>query len=213
VTLRLRLTLVAAGVVAIVVAAASITVYFSMRHGLRAQIDGDLTTHARAIQENPRNGFRSFGDFTNDAVQIVDRSGTSVGGNTRLLPVDAAVRSVGTGERDAFYRDVVIRGYHVREVVAPLPDPLGAVIVARSLDDVDLAQGYPSFIKLAGTTDPNSALLFDGTENKNFAIQWVVRPESANDPRIRKFIAIYQHSPAVRRALDNAFGSLYAIAW
>ncbi|MBE0630028.1 MAG: MetQ/NlpA family ABC transporter substrate-binding protein, partial [Burkholderia vietnamiensis] len=44
-------------------------------------------------------------------------------------------------------------------------------------------------------------------------LQWVVRPDSVNDPRIRKFIAIYQHSPAVRRALDDAFGSLYAIAW
>jgi len=90
---------------------------------------------------------------------------------------------------------------------------LEASQLARSLDDVDLAQGYPSFIKLAGTADPNSALLFDGVENKLFAIQWVVRPESANDPRIRKFIAIYQHSPAVRAALDKAFGTLYAVAW
>ena len=56
---------------------------------------------------------------------------------------------------------------------------LEASQLARSLDDVDLAQGYPSFIKLAGTADPNSALLFDGVENKLFAIQWVVRPESA----------------------------------
>ena len=90
---------------------------------------------------------------------------------------------------------------------------LTRLATAFELDDVDLAQGYPSFIKLAGTTDPNSALLFDGTENKIFAIQWVVRPDSVNDPRIRKFISIYQHSPAVRKALDNAFGSLYAIAW
>ncbi|SEF03889.1 D-methionine transport system substrate-binding protein [Burkholderia sp. WP9] len=90
---------------------------------------------------------------------------------------------------------------------------LEASQLARSLDDVDLAQGYPSFIKLAGTTDPNSALLFDGLENKNYAIQWVVRPESVNDSRIRKFISIYQHSPAVRAALDKAFGNLYAVAW
>jgi D-methionine transport system substrate-binding protein len=65
---------------------------------------------------------------------------------------------------------------------------LEAAQLARSLDDVDLAQGYPSFIELSGTTDPNSALLFDGVENKNYAIQWVVRPESVNDARIRKFI-------------------------
>jgi D-methionine transport system substrate-binding protein len=90
---------------------------------------------------------------------------------------------------------------------------LEASQLARSLDDVDLAQGYPSFIKLAGTIDPNSALLFDGVENKAFALQFVVRPESVNDPRIRKFIDIYQHSPAVRKELDKAFGNLYAVAW
>lgn len=103
--------------------------------------------------------------------------------------------------------DIVDNPKHLKIVA------LEASQLARSLDDVDLAQGYPSFIKLAGTADPNSALLFDGLENKNFAIQWVVRPESVNDPRIRKFISIYQHSPAVRAALDKAFGNLYAVAW
>ncbi|ALL67427.1 Methionine ABC transporter substrate-binding protein [Paraburkholderia caribensis MBA4] len=103
--------------------------------------------------------------------------------------------------------DIVDNPKHLKIVA------LEASQLARSLDDVDLAQGYPSFIKLAGTTDPNSALLFDGLENKNFAIQWVVRPESVNDSRIRKFISIYQHSPAVRAALDKAFGNLYAVAW
>lgn len=103
--------------------------------------------------------------------------------------------------------DIVDNPRHLKIVA------LEASQLARSLDDVDLAQGYPSFIKLAGTTDPNSALLFDGTENKIFAIQWVVRPDSVNDPRIRKFISIYQHSPAVRTALDKAFGNLYAVAW
>ncbi|ADG19725.1 MetQ/NlpA family ABC transporter substrate-binding protein [Paraburkholderia atlantica] len=103
--------------------------------------------------------------------------------------------------------DIVDNPKHLKIVA------LEASQLARSLDDVDLAQGYPSFIKLAGTADPNSALLFDGLENKNFAIQWVVRPESVNDPRILKFISIYQHSHAVRVALDKAFGNLYAVAW
>ncbi|MGF6384072.1 D-methionine transport system substrate-binding protein [Paraburkholderia atlantica] len=103
--------------------------------------------------------------------------------------------------------DIVDNPKHLKIVA------LEASQLARSLDDVDLAQGYPSFIKLAGTADPNSALLFDGLENKNFAIQWVVRPESVNDPRVLKFISIYQHSHAVRVSLDKAFGNLYAVAW
>ena len=134
-TLRLRLTLVAAGVVAVVLAAASLTVYFSMRHALRSQVDSDLSAHAGAIQQRPV--FRGFGDFSNDAVEIVDRTGHVVDGNVTLLPVDARTRSVGIGDGGAFYRDVVVRGYHLRELVAPLPNPLGEVIVARSLHDVD----------------------------------------------------------------------------
>ncbi|KVW37214.1 MetQ/NlpA family ABC transporter substrate-binding protein [Burkholderia ubonensis] len=130
------------------------------------------------------------------------------GGRGLLLLQRAGLVTLKPGvDYRATTHDIVSNPKHLKIVA------LEASQLARSLDDVDLAQGYPSFIKLAGTTDPNSALLFDGTENKNYALQWVVRPESANDARIRKFIAIYQQSPAVRKALDNAFGSLYAIAW
>ncbi|OJA81561.1 methionine ABC transporter substrate-binding protein [Burkholderia ubonensis] len=130
------------------------------------------------------------------------------GGRGLLLLQRAGLVTLKPGvDYRATTHDIVSNPKHLKIIA------LEASQLARSLDDVDLAQGYPSFIKLAGTTDPNSALLFDGTENKNYALQWVVRPESANDARIRKFIAIYQQSPAVRKALDNAFGSLYAIAW
>jgi len=59
-TLRLRLTLVAAGVVAIVVAAASVTVYFVMRHDLYKQVDDSIGAAA------PRHlpGQRTMGRHT-----------------------------------------------------------------------------------------------------------------------------------------------------
>ena len=47
VTLRARLTLVAAGVVAVVVALACATTYFVMRHELQAQLDGSLANTAQ----------------------------------------------------------------------------------------------------------------------------------------------------------------------
>jgi D-methionine transport system substrate-binding protein len=87
-----------------------------------------------------------------------------------------------------------------------------ALQLARSLGELDLAQGYPAFLKLAGE-DPRAALLFDGLDNKEYALQWVVRPAKANDARIRQFIAIYQKSPEVRAVLDRLFGDLYAVAW
>ncbi|RQR54129.1 MetQ/NlpA family ABC transporter substrate-binding protein [Burkholderia sp. Bp9126] len=150
---------------------------------------------------------KSFGELK-DGAKVAIANDPVNGGRGLLLLQRAGLITLKPGiDYRATTHDIVANPKHLKIIA------LEASQLARSLDDVDLAQGYPSFIKLAGTTDPNSALLFDGTENKNYALQWVVRPESANDARIRKFIAIYQHSPAVRKALDNAFGTLYAIAW
>lgn len=90
---------------------------------------------------------------------------------------------------------------------------LEAVQLVRALDDVDLAQGYPHYIRLAGTIDPNSALLFDGIENKEYVIQFVTRGDYQDDGRLAKFVDLYQHSPQVRAALDKAHGSLYQPGW
>lgn len=90
---------------------------------------------------------------------------------------------------------------------------LEAVQLVRALDDVDLAQGYPHYIRLAGTLDPNSALLFDGIENKEYVIQFVTRGDYQDDGRLAKFVEVYQHSPQVRAALDKAHGSLYQPGW
>lgn len=90
---------------------------------------------------------------------------------------------------------------------------LEAVQLVRALDDVDLAQGYPHYIRLAGTIDPNSALLFDGIENKEYVIQFVTRGDYQDDGRLAKFVDVYQHSPQVRAALDKAHGNLYQPGW
>ena len=88
-----------------------------------------------------------------------------------------------------------------------------AVQLVRAYDDADLVQGYPAYIRLANTFDATSALLFDGLENKEYVIQFVIRPQNKDDPRLARFIDIYQHSPAVRAALDKAHGSLYQRGW
>lgn len=90
---------------------------------------------------------------------------------------------------------------------------LEAVQLARALDDVDLAQGMPHYLKLAGTIDPESALIFDGQDRKIYAIQFVTRPEGQNDERLRQFIKVYQSSPVVRAALDRTQGKLYTPGW
>nr|WP_314477504.1 MetQ/NlpA family ABC transporter substrate-binding protein [uncultured Pseudomonas sp.] len=88
-----------------------------------------------------------------------------------------------------------------------------AVQLVRAYDDADLVQGYPAYIRLANSFDATSALLFDGLENKEYVIQFVIRPQSKDDPRLAKFVDIYQHSPVVRAVLDQAHGTLYQAGW
>jgi two-component system, OmpR family, sensor histidine kinase MprB len=138
-SLRLRLTLVAAIVVAVAVAIASAIVYVSMRHDLRKQVDNDLKGHASALQHHPSDAYRGFGNFSGDAVQLVGTDGAPVlpFETASAIPIDGRIREVAEKKDDYFLRDRTIQDYHLREIVAPLPPPYGAVMVLRSLDDVD----------------------------------------------------------------------------
>ena len=130
-SLRVRLTLVAASVVAIVVAAASMTTYFVMRHELYSQVDSTISDHAGHIQQDPGFALRGFGPFNGDATTIVSTKGQHAG----QLPIDARVRKVAAGTADGFYRDTTIQGYSYREIVVPVAG-LGAVVVGRNIDYV-----------------------------------------------------------------------------
>ena len=88
-----------------------------------------------------------------------------------------------------------------------------AVQLVRAYDDADLVQGYPHYIRLAKTFDASSALLFDGIDHPEYVIQFVIQPKSKDDPRLAKFVDIYQHSPVVKAALDKTSGTLYQPGW
>jgi two-component system sensor histidine kinase MprB len=137
VSLRLRLTLVAASVVAIVVAAACTTTYFVMHHELYSQVDGALAQHAELLQTDPRAAFHGFSPYGGDYVTLVDASGAAAGAD---VPIDSRVRAVASKGRGLFYRDAHVRSVqgtrlHVREVIAPVPG--GAVVVSRVIDYID----------------------------------------------------------------------------
>ncbi|MEJ5079828.1 MULTISPECIES: MetQ/NlpA family ABC transporter substrate-binding protein [unclassified Ochrobactrum] len=77
--------------------------------------------------------------------------------------------------------------------------------IARSLDDVDAAATYPTFAKLAGL-DASSGLIFEN--EPIYAFQFVTRPELRDDARLKKFIEIYQNSPAVKAKLRELYGDM-----
>ena len=82
---------------------------------------------------------------------------------------------------------------------------------ARALDDVDAAVIYPGFVAVAGVK-PESALYAE-KDSSRYAIRWVTRPENAQDPRLLKFIAIYQGSEEVRATLRRLYHDLIAFPW
>jgi two-component system, OmpR family, sensor histidine kinase MprB len=151
---RARLTLVAAGAVAVAVVIASAITYAVVRNQLRGQFDDSLRSRAASVRvgidgDNHGclllSGRPSFGEAP-FAVQFVEPNGGtclprffSVGG----LPVSSRDRKVATGGGGEYFRDVTISGAHVRLFTSPAFDPTGALVgavqVGRSLDEVDHA--------------------------------------------------------------------------
>lgn len=142
--LRTRLTLVAAGVVAVVVVLASLTTYFVMRHELQAQLDASLKNEASVVQHSPTSDYGP--DYGGNFAEVVDAQGNRIGGDPRVqLVADRRILLVARSadSRTSFYRDITARqdtpgkptvGVRLREYVAPLAPPLfGAVLVVKSL--------------------------------------------------------------------------------
>ena len=135
-TLRLRLTLVATAVVAVVLSAASLTVYFVMRHELFKQVDQQIAAHAAVLQRRPDTAFRAFDQYSADAYAVIATNGR-VATENYVLPVDATMKQVAGGKTDGYYRTTTIDDARVREVIVPILGPSGgAVLVARNVDSV-----------------------------------------------------------------------------
>ncbi|MGP9655468.1 MetQ/NlpA family ABC transporter substrate-binding protein [Halomonas sp. AOP35-4E-18] len=88
--------------------------------------------------------------------------------------------------------------------------------LVRAINDVDLAQGYPSHIVAAEAFDPGSALLFSGLEDEYYAIRFVAHHDNTGNEKLLEFIDLYQHSPAVREQIHRSNANddrLYSLPW
>ena len=143
-SLRGRLTLVAAGTVAVVVVLASTATYFLMRHQLYSQVDGELTQHALNPDVSYENLSPNGGDFV---AKVYPNGHTTL--SSEPLPIDSQIIAVAAGQRRGFFRNVTLKArevnsghnvvLHARERVLPvapgseaLPTG-GAVVVARDI--------------------------------------------------------------------------------
>lgn len=86
---------------------------------------------------------------------------------------------------------------------------------ARTFDDVTASVTYTTFAKHGGL-DEKDGLAFDNTDTdslKRYAIRWVAREDKAQDPRLLRFIEIYQGSPEVKATLKRLYGDLIDFPW
>lgn len=89
--------------------------------------------------------------------------------------------------------------------------------LVRAVDDLALAQGYPAHFVNAGQPElASKALQYSTIDDLYYAIRFVARSDNKNDSRIRQFVDIYQHSPAVAAQIDKSFAGdkkLYSLPW
>jgi two-component system sensor histidine kinase MprB len=168
VTLRTRLTLAVAAIVAAAVFTGAFASHYYTNRELRRETDRFLVDRAQRFQAPgvPRGGFgvpplvlqrgpRPLINF-DATTQLIDRTGkitTELPGQPRL-PIDAADRALARTAGPSRLRDIHVNGLHYRVITASLPGG-GAVQIARSMRETDdvlaVLQNRLIIISLIGT--------------------------------------------------------------
>jgi two-component system, OmpR family, sensor histidine kinase MprB len=148
-TLRTRIAAAAGLAVALAVAAAALAVYLGVRGELRAEVDRTLRNQiepalAPGDQEPQRPGVPPIArpaPFGGPApyLQVVFPDGRVVRRRNELgsLPAGARAREIARSGEGQDLRDVTVDGVHLRVLTTALPNGVGAVQVARSLEEID----------------------------------------------------------------------------
>jgi D-methionine transport system substrate-binding protein len=105
----------------------------------------------------------------------------------------------------ASLKDVTSNPRHLQFIELPAPQ------LARALDDVKVAQVSYTFL-IASGGDPRSVLIEDGANNPHYALQFVSRPQDATDPKLLRFIRIFQ-SDDERAFILKSFGGAITPGW
>jgi two-component system sensor histidine kinase MprB len=173
-SLRARLSLMAAAAVAVAVVAVGALAWLAVRTELYRQLDAQLNTDASAIAaqpgqwppslapaipDEPLPGARFPGDHLGDGFhgrrmigprwQILDRTGTPANGAAPVLPVTPAARSVAVGHRAAVREEIDVGPLTYRMLTVPAKGG-GAVQVAITRDPTDRTLGELGVLLAAG---------------------------------------------------------------
>jgi D-methionine transport system substrate-binding protein len=146
--------------------------------------------------------YKRFSEIPNQAKVVIPNDPVNQGRALQLLQQAKLIRLQQPDNFLSSLKDIVENPKALEFIEVEGPQ------TARAIDEADLAFGYPHYLRLAKTADPESALLFDSNTDKRFAILFAVREDYQDvDGKLRKFVDIYQNSPQVKAALDADFGA------
>ena len=169
-SLRTRLTLIVAVIVAVAVVGGAYAAHVSAHDALQNETDKFLHDRAAEIVSRPPDGNGGFTgaptdndddgnhrpSFEFDAIQqIIDRDGTVTNSlpGQHALPIDAEDREIARAGGESHYRDITIGGQHYRMITVSLHSG-GAVQIARQVsetnDALDVLRDRLVIIALAG---------------------------------------------------------------
>jgi two-component system sensor histidine kinase MprB len=147
---RARLTLLAAGAVAVAIVVASAVAYLAFRDALRDQLDSSLQEQSQQaeIGIGPRGGVMvslpipQFGG-ARGYVQVVssERGSPGLPPPDEQLPANEHDRAVAAGAAEAYFRDATVDGVRLRIFIRQIAPTLAAQ-VARPLTEVDNTLGH-----------------------------------------------------------------------
>ena len=149
--------------------------------------------------------YKSFAEIPDGATAAIANDPVNAGRGLVLLERAGLIELKPDLDFKASVLDIVDNPRHLKIV------QVVAQQLPRTLDDVDIAEGYAHLLKAYGA-DPNSALLFDPIQER-YALQFVVKPGNPKIDLVKKFVAIYQTSPKVKQVLTDKFGDLIVPAW
>ena len=148
-SLRARLTVLATGVVAVTIVAASLIVYVLMRSDLRKQVDASMRARAEQIQAQPFTLREFNAPFFNelpsekfgsarDYAQLVNSTGAHIRspGLPGPIPISNRTKEVAAGTSAPYFTDTEVAGVHARLLTVPLANGVALQLV-RSLREVD----------------------------------------------------------------------------
>ncbi len=147
-SLRRRISYVAAATTAVAIVLAALVCYWVVRNQLRGQVDEALRAQATAVD---RNGLRALdqqlpgipANMGGPAQYWQIVTADNQRGGDYNLPIDSQVRDVAAGDQHTYLKDVHVGDSHLRELIIPAELTVGlqsesvAIQLARPLNGID----------------------------------------------------------------------------